>query len=400
MTQSPLRVLSIVPSMARKTGGPAIAQVQATLAMDGEVKRTIYCSDAAQPAATTRFERLTPQDLARDADQIDVRVFLTRRPHAFAYSPALFRAIGKSITEFDLVTIHSLNLFPQLAAYTHAYRTGTPYIVTPHGALDPWLRKNSPRRKAINNLLWQNNMLRRASALHFTTQDEADLVKNIAPRVPRYIVPNGVRISDFQNLPDRRIFRDKFLAGFSGKVILFLSRIAKKKGIDLLLASFARAATTDDALLVIVGPDDEGLTPTLTQQAAELGISDRVRFLGPLYDEDHKAALASADIWSLTSHTENFGNAVLEAMAAGLPVIISTAVNIAPEVNAAGAGCVTSLNVGDISTQIDHLLTDSDYRQSLGQRAVSFASRYDWPRVASHLIEMYQAVVATSQRET
>src|ERR1700677_4970266 len=158
MTDSPLRVLSVVPSMARKTGGPAIAQVQATLAMDGEVERSIYCSDAAQPAATTSFKRLTSQDLARDADQIDVRIFPTRRPRRFAYSPALFRAIGQSISQFDLVTIHSLNLFPQLAAYIHASRTGTPYIVTPHGALDPWLRKNSPKQKAINNLLWQNKM--------------------------------------------------------------------------------------------------------------------------------------------------------------------------------------------------------------------------------------------------
>ena len=252
-SQPPLRVLSVVPSMARNTGGPAIAQVQATLAMGEMVRRSIYCSDAAQPAATaiTRFERLTPQDLASDAAQIDVQIFPTRRPRTFAYSPALFRAIGKAIADFDLVTIHSLNLFPQFAAYIHAYRTGTPYIVTPHGALDPWLRKNSPKRKAINNLLWQNNMLSRASGLHFTTQNEADLVKDIAPQVPRYIVPNGVRFSDFQALPERDQFRNKFLAGYSGKVILFLSRIAKKKGIDLLLTGFARAATTGEALLVI-----------------------------------------------------------------------------------------------------------------------------------------------------
>ncbi len=382
--------------MARNTGGPALGLVQATVAMGSRIDRSIYCTDAAQPAASQSFVRLTPDALPRDAAKIDLRVFPTRHPRRFGYSPALFRAIGASVGETDLLTIHSLNLFPQLAAYIHARRTRTPYIVTPHGSLDPWLRKNSPAQKAVVNFSWQSGMLARASAIHFTTEDEATLAGDVAPGVPRYIVPNGVQIREFQDLPDGRQFREQFLGGHSGPVILFLSRIAQKKGIDILLSSFRQATGMNDALLVIVGPDDENLTPSLQRQADAEGISGRVRFLGPLYDEQRRAALSAADLWALTSHTENFGNAVLEAMAAGLPVIISTAVNIAPQVKAARAGVVTSLRVAEVATHLSDLLAAPEDRQRLGERARAFATEYDWSTIASRLVAMYGEVVAKS----
>ena len=149
-------------------------------------------------------------------------------------------------------------------------------------------------------------------------------------------------------------------------------------------------------MLVIVGPDDEGLVPTLKAQASAQGISARVRFLGPLYDEDRRAVLGAADIWALTSHTENFGNAVLEAMAAGLPVIVSTAVNTSPEIRAANAGLVTSLNIDEVAGHISTLLADPDKRRRLGSQATLFAEQYDWSQVAPRLVEMYQSVVDRS----
>ena len=149
-------------------------------------------------------------------------------------------------------------------------------------------------------------------------------------------------------------------------------------------------------MLVIVGPDDEGLVPTLKAQASAEGISARVRFLGPLYDEDRRAVLGAADIWALTSHTENFGNAVLEAMAAGLPVIVSTAVNTSPKIPAANAGLVTSLNIDEVAGHISTLLADPDKRRRLGSQATLFAEQYDWSQVAPRLVEMYQSVVDRS----
>jgi glycosyltransferase involved in cell wall biosynthesis len=149
-------------------------------------------------------------------------------------------------------------------------------------------------------------------------------------------------------------------------------------------------------MLVIVGPDDEGLVPSVERQSVAEGTAARVRFLGPLYDEDRRSALAAGDIWALISHTENFGNAVLEAMAAGLPVIVSTAVNVSPEIQAAGAGVVTSLNVDEVATHIAQLLAEPDMRHRLGARARAFADTYDWSNVAPRLVEMYRSVVGAA----
>jgi hypothetical protein len=97
--------------------------------MGSEVQCSIYCTDAGLPAASQQFVRLTPQALPRGAEKLDIHVFQTRHSYSFGYSPSLFRAIGKRIGQVDLVTINSLNLFPQLSAYIHARRTKTPYII-------------------------------------------------------------------------------------------------------------------------------------------------------------------------------------------------------------------------------------------------------------------------------
>jgi glycosyltransferase involved in cell wall biosynthesis len=397
MTGAPLKVLSVIPSMARNTGGPAFSLVQSTLAMRADVQRSIYCTDAAQPAGSPGFSRLHPGSLPAGAENLDIRVFPTRRPYSFGYSPSLFRAIGERVRQVDLVTIHSLNLFPQLSAYIHAKRTNTPYIVTPHGSLGPWLRPNSRKRKAVVDFLWQRSMLNNATAIQFTTADEAALVQTVAQTAPRYVIPNGIRVDEFRDLPDGRPFRDRFLDGHSGPIVLFLGRIAKVKGIDILLSAFARAGDADSAMLVIVGPDDEGLVPSLQSQAASEGTSRRVRFLGPLYDDDRLAALGAADILALTSHTENFGNAVLEAMAASLPIIVSEAVNTSPEIHEATAGIVTSLDIDEVAAHMRQLIADPSRRELLGGRALAFAERYDWSQVAPRIIAMYRAVVEASR---
>ena len=256
---------------------------------------------------------------------------------------------------------------------------------------------NSRRRKAAVDFLWQQRMLNEAGAIHFTTAEESALVRDIAPAEPRDIVPNGIYVDEFRNLPPGGLFRDRFLGGHSGPVVLFLGRIAEKKGVDVLLAAFARADGAETAMLAVVGPDDEGLVPVLQRQAVTEGTSARVRFIGPLYDEDRRTALAAADVWALTSHTENFGNAVLEAMAAGLPVIVSTAVNTSREIRSANAGLVTSLDIGEVASHISKLLADPQSRRQLGTRAAVFAAQYDWANVTPRIVEMYEAVVAAAR---
>jgi glycosyltransferase involved in cell wall biosynthesis len=361
--------------------------------MGSSVERVIYATDAAQPAATRPFHRLSPDDLPEGASDVAIRVFRTRPPYQLGFSPGLWYALRRAVLNADLVTIHSVNLFPQYAAFTTAIRAGVRYIVTPHGALDPWLaRGNSRFVKNVTNAAWQRRMLANAAAIHFTTEEEAKLAGELTASTPHVVVPNGLDLSRFAGERSGRSFRTQRLDGYDGPVVLFLGRIAKKKGIDLLIRGFARATPNRDSLLVIAGPDDESLTSELAAIAGALGVGDRVRFVGPVYGDDQLAALAAADVWALTSHTENFGNAVIEAMAAGCSVLVSTEVNLARQITAADAGVVTTLSVDDIATALRSLLDSPARRALMGSRGRAFAQRFDWQIIAPELVRMFHEV--------
>jgi glycosyltransferase involved in cell wall biosynthesis len=180
-------------------------------------------------------------------------------------------------------------------------------------------------------------------------------------------------------------------------VILFLGRVTQKKGVDVLIRSFARVRAAQDARLVIAGPDDEGLLPSLERLVAELRLAEDVLFLGPVYGEDRLAALATADVWALSSHTENFGIAVAEAMAAGCAVVISPQVNIADEVGAADAGVIAELSPEAFGQALLDLLQAEERRSQLRSRAREFVRRYDWNAVAPELLRMYQAAAGAGR---
>jgi glycosyltransferase involved in cell wall biosynthesis len=387
-----------VPSLARNTGGPAVTLVQGTRAMGTAVRRVIYATDAAQPAATRPFRRLDPADLPDGSAEVPLRIFPTRPPYELGFSPGLWAALARNVRHADLVTIHSVNLFPQYAAFTTALRAGVPYVVTPHGSLDPWLAGSHAVAKRLTNTLWQNRMLRRAAAIHFTTTEEAELAPAITAAAPHLIVPNGMDTARFGQPRSGEAFRSRYLDGHPGQIVLFLGRVARKKGIDLLIAGFARAAGQRDALLVIAGPDDEALTGELRRVAAAHQVDERVRFVGPVYGEDQLTALAAADVWALTSHTENFGNAVIEAMAAGRAVLVSTEVNLSAQIARAQAGIVTDLSIDAIAGQLRALLEDPGRRAELGVRARGFAARFDWSIIAPELVTAFTEIVQARRR--
>ena len=174
---------------------------------------------------------------------------------------------------------------------------------------------------------------------------------------------------------------------------MYLGRLSHKKGLDILIRAFALVRRDVPACrLAIVGPDDEGLTAELVALARREGVAERVVFTGMLSGVEKLDALAAAGVWALPSHTENFGNAVVEALAAGRATVISPAVNIAPEIAASGAGIVAPLSAEAFGAEIAALLRDDARREALVVRAREFARRYDWSIVGPRLAEMYAQV--------
>jgi glycosyltransferase involved in cell wall biosynthesis len=160
----------------------------------------------------------------------------------------------------------------------------------------------------------------------------------------------------------------------------------------VLIPAFARAKL-DDALLVIAGPDRDGYEPAVRKMIADEGIVDRVLFTGMLHGRERIEAYVDADLFALTSHQENFGITVIEAMACGCPVLISDQVNIHADVSAAAAGVVTTLNPEEVRQRLESYLADAQWRCDAGRRGREFALRhYDWATIAGDWERLYASL--------
>jgi glycosyltransferase involved in cell wall biosynthesis len=388
-----VRILNVVVGASVRTGGATAFAAEAAVATSragGEAR--VFATDLAlAPWGWMQRQRpIRPDELHPSLAPTDFELFPTRFPRRLARSPAMVRALRTEVPNCDVVHIHNLWQHPQYAAFRAAREAQVPYIVSPHGGLDPYLRRRGRFRKAVASALWHQAMLEGAALIHVTTSSEMRLISDIAPDIPRVIVPCAVDTADFGALPPPHEFRERHLAGYSGPLVVFLGRVTEKKGVDVLIKSFAHVLEHQPARLAVVGPDDGGQRPRLERLAENSGIGSQVDFVGGLYGRDRLAALSAADVWALSSHTENFGIAVMEAMAAGCPVAISREINLAEEVAEANAGLVADAEPRAFAAGLLKLLGDPERRRSLSRAGREFAARYDWSEVTPRLLGMYR----------
>jgi glycosyltransferase involved in cell wall biosynthesis len=293
------------------------------------------------------------------------------------------------------VHLHSIYLFHDLVGGHYARRHGVPYIVRPHGMLDPYIWKRSRGRKRVMEVLFQDRVLKAAAAIHYTSEIERDISAPYAHNDRARVVPLGVRLDGFDALPDPARFHERFPETRGKTNVLFLSRLHEKKGLDLLVPAFANAASTrPDLHLVLAGPDD-GMVAPCKALAAQHGVSDRVSFTGMLRGEDKLASFAAAAMFALPSYSENFGIAAVEAMAARLPSILSDQVNIWADVQKGGGVEIVTCDVASVTRSIEKLADDADLRRAMGEKARATAhDLYAWPSVAAKLEAMYAEAAA------
>lgn len=262
---------------------------------------------------------------------------------SYHYSPRWTRWLREHVREFDAVIIHGIWRYPTIGTW-RVRDMGTPYFIYAHGMLDPFLHRLFRWKHTLKTVvwkLWEHRVVRDAAAVLFTCEEERLLARNsYKPYVCREaVVPYCV--GDPPNDPDHQ--RTAFYTAFphlrEQRIVLFLSRIHPKKGCDLLIEAFAKIAAQDTRLaLVMAGPDPVRWRPSLEQHARRLGIADRITWTGMLAGDLKWGAFRCADVFALPSHQENFGIAVVEALACGVPVLITRRVNIWREVEQAGAG--------------------------------------------------------------
>ncbi len=311
-------------------------------------------------------------------DGVEVWYFPVRWPRRLYVSPALGRAARGLARGFDVIHLHSVFLWPTSAAARAAQRAGVPYVVSPRGMLVPDLIARRGRwRKRAWMLLAERRTLARAAALHATSDLEAAEAGRLGLRLPPvFVVPNGVEIPP----GDATAPREPFL--------LFLGRVSWKKGLDRLIPALVHCPGVE---LRIAGNDEEGLRPELERLAGEAGVAGRVVFLGPVAGDEKASLLRRAAVFVLPSRSENFGNAVLEAMAAGCPVAVTPEVGLAETVRETGAGIVVMGDPVRLGEALRDLLADPVRREEMGGRgARAAADRFGWPAVAREMETAYR----------
>jgi glycosyltransferase involved in cell wall biosynthesis len=391
-----MKILHVIANLAPRYGGPSKAcweMARAVAQLGHEV--SIYTTNQDGPG-----ELEVPLDRSVYREGVEIRYFPIQAPRFWGTSLPLALALRRKIPASDLVHIHSLYLFHNLVAGHWCRQYQIPYLVRPHGTLDPYIHRRHRGRKRLLELLFENRNLRRAAALHFTTAEEAQLAAPFTFQTPAVVVPLGIDLGEFARMPEPGEFRRRHPEIGDKRIILFFGRINFKKGLDILAQAFARVARIrKEAHLVIAGPDDDGYGARVRTWLAEAGVLAQTSFTGMLLGPEKLAVLRDADLFVLPSYSENFGLAVIEAMAAGLPVIISDKVNIWREVQAGGAGRVIPGDAAVLAGEILELLDRPEAARRLGQAGRSLVEeRFQWPRIARSLAEAYGRIINEHQK--
>jgi glycosyltransferase involved in cell wall biosynthesis len=301
---------------------------------------------------------------------------------------------GASLTSMvaaaDVVHIHGVWDSLLRRATRAAHRAGVPYVFTPHGMLDPWSLNQKRLKKMIALAVVYRRMLRGSIFLHALTAEEAKLLALLRLGPPMEILPNGIFPEEFADLPPAGTFRRRLPELGDRPYVLFLGRLHHKKGLDYLADAFAALAKkVPDARLVVAGPE-EGEGEAFRRRIKSAGISDRVHLVGPLYGRDKLAALVDAGCFCLPSRQEGFSVAVLEALACGIPVVLSEHCNF-PEVASSGAGVVVPLTTEALAGALEKMLTDPASARRMGAAGASLVrQRYTWPSIAEQSIAAYR----------
>lgn len=327
-----MKILHIIPSVDPKGGGP----------MEG-VRQ--YGTRAQQMGH--QIEVLTLDDPnASYLGDYPLKVYaIGPSTGGYAYNPNLKPWLLSNGNHYDAIIINGLWMYHGFGAWRALRKMKVPYFVFTHGMLDPWFKRTYPLKHLKKWLYWpwaEYRVLRDARQVLFTCEQERLLARESfwLYKVNEAVVNYGAGSPPTQN-PEE--LKSKFLAAHpelvGKRLVLFLSRIHVKKGCDLLLKAFAKTASSDPQLhLVIAGPCASDYLSELQSLAKDLGIADRVSWPGMVKGDIKWGAFAAAEVFALPSHQENFGIAVAESLACGLPVLISDQVNIWREIVTDQAG--------------------------------------------------------------
>jgi glycosyltransferase involved in cell wall biosynthesis len=383
---SPLRVVKVIPFFAPATQfGGVVTQAEKVcraLAARGHSVEVITTNNGIGDAMPTG------QWIERDG----YRVYYapTRAWHRIPpyWSPAMAPALEQALAHADVCALNvGLTIASDLAAKI-ARRHGVPYVYNAEGALCPTRLEIKRRRKRIFLHRIERPLLAGAAACQAVTTKEREDLEGQGVRDRVHLIPNG--IEPFV-AGDAATFRSRIDIGADERLVLYLGRLHAVKGLDLLVEAFVRADLTN-ARLVLAGHDEDGTGRRIAAQIRAFGLGEKILFTGHLEADARRDALSAADLFALTSDSEGLPNAVLEALSAGVPCLLTHMCNV-PEVAAAAAGRVVTNTTAAVAEALSGLLADRDELSSMSDRARALATdRFDLAHVVDQLEALYSSI--------
>jgi len=392
-----MNILQVVPYFhpAYAFGGPAKAVYEIAREL---VKRkhqaVVYTTDAKDSGS-----RLTV-DPVEVVDGIKVYYFrnlalMTVRKSNLFITPQLVSLAEKEIGKFDVIHLHEYRTFQNIVIAHYAGKYGVPYVLSARGSVPRIMAKQN--LKWIYDVFFGYRILGGASKVIALSQAEAQQYKCMnVPEDKIGIIPCGIDLSEYANPPPKGSFRKEFNIDHDKKIILYLGRIHKIKGIDILLKAYSFAVNKlgfDDALLAIAGPDD-GYLGELRQLLGSMRINDNVLLTGPLYGKDKLEAYIDADVFVVPSRYETFPNVILEAYACSKPVIASDVESIPDIVLHGETGLLFRAGgIEELSKMITYMISHPKEAEKMGHKARALVEeKFSIDKIVDSLENVYEKV--------
>lgn len=383
--QSDITAIHVVGDLHPRSGGTSRAVVELTNTL----------AESPGVSVTLLFQTLLG-DVSLPSGPLVQRIEATVRSRWEAMSGLpLRKALGDSIAKGapSIIHVHGLWLPLDHWAAAAARRWRTKLVIQPHGMLEPWSLHHGALKKRAAMMLYQRRDLRAADLLVGSTETECGSFRRLGLTNPVAVVPNGVQMDSISDDTASHIRDD----ASHMRTALFLSRLHPKKGLPNLIRAWARVAPQGWQLL-IAGPDEGGHLQDVQVMISRLGLGQCVRYVGEVHDAAKSRIYRSADLFVLPTHSENFGIAVVEALAHGVPVITTRA---APWRELETHRCGWWIEVGEeplVRALQEAMAASDDVRRQMGARGKALAQRYDWKAVSRQLAETYRWILAHGDR--
>ena len=388
-----MKILQISNSFkpAWETGGTTrvVYEISCALFNKGH-SVTIYTTDRGQKRVEIKKNRPVPVDNLIVYYFRNISNFMSMKMNIVT-PYYLFFVARKQIKNFDIIHIHEHRTFLAVIVSYFAKKNNVPYIVQAHGSVMPFFQKT--RFKRIFDKLWGNKILKNASKFIALTETESEQYKkmDIIERKIE-IIPNGINLSFLNHLPQKGKFRHKYSINENEKIVLYLGRIHKRKGLDILLNAFLNISNElNHVKLVIVGPDD-GFLNTIKKQAKDLIKDGKILITGPLYDEEKWEAYTDADLLVYPAIHEIFGLVPFESILCDTPIVVTKNDGCGELVEKLNCGYL--VEYGDtqgLTEAINYILKNLDKQSKLVEAGKNYIlNNLEWEKIANEVEKVYE----------